>query len=520
MDKIFLDKEFDKFWEKLSNGENFSLLRYGDGERSIMVGKSVTAQEGWVAPDYVSPLGEALLTTLNLRDENIYYGISCPCCDSSAYYWYSTRIKSKNRTFANLFVNCNYKKFINQFSSLKRDAIFIGNYRAENAKIGNLNILKYYSVNDDCFSFWENEAKNMIEQIKKDYGNKNNLLYVISAGPMSEPIITSLFKNNPNNCYIDFGSSIDKYIHCKQTRPYMDENTIYASKSCYMENPKTADFDVSVVLNLYKRPEALALQLEKVQNQTLKPKEILLFQDRTDGNYEIEISTEFKEKFDVVNISKKNCGVWERFKFAQKAKSKYVCVFDDDTIPGNRWLENCHKNMLENEGLYGAIGIVFEDPTLYPKSGFFRVGWDGEIDRITQVDFVGHSWFFKKDWIEYLFEDTEDFQKFKTAAEDMCFSSQLKKYGIKTFVPPHPLTNKALFGSLPEYASKFGSSSVALWLTSSNFSKMNIALKQLLSTGWCPLIQSKPDYVARMKKDVIVSATVKKVLQQRQAAVK
>ncbi len=497
---ITLKNEYDKIWQKIECQENFVLLRYGDGERSIMRGKSVTAQEGWISPNYISKLGEDLLKTLNLTESNVYYGISCPCCDSPAYYWYSTRIDSNNKTFANLFVNSNYAKFAADFKKIKRDAIFIGNYRAQNKQIGNLNILKYYTVNDNCISFWENDADKMIEEIKKDFGNRNDLLYVVSAGPMSEPIIIELFSNNPNNCYIDFGSAIDKYIHEKQTRPYMDESTTYAKQNCWMNNPKTTDFDVSVVLNLYKRPDSLATQLEAIGAQTLKPKEILLYQDGIEGNYKIDISEELKNKFNLVKISDKNCGVWERFRLAEKAPSKYVCVFDDDTIPGNRWLENCHTQMLKEEGLFGTIGILLENPERYAYEGFFRTGWDGPLDFTTQVDFVGHSWFFKKDWLKYLFTDTEEFQQFKTAAEDMSFSAQLQKQGIKTFVAPHPINDTSLWGSLPEYANKLGNSAGALYLTSTNMEKMNCAINKLLGKGWQPLINTSPNYVKEIKK--------------------
>ena len=104
---IFLDSEFERIWKKIENNENFALLRYGDGERAIMTGKAVTAQEGWISPNHVGELGKALLNTLDIENDNFIYGISCPCCDRSAYYWYSTRIKSKNKTFANLLVNAN-----------------------------------------------------------------------------------------------------------------------------------------------------------------------------------------------------------------------------------------------------------------------------------------------------------------------------------------------------------------------------------------------------------------------------
>ncbi len=509
--KIFLNKEFDRIWQKIKNMENIVFLRFGDGERSIMLGKPVTAQEGWVSPGYLTKLGNDLLSILNINAEKIYFGISCPCCDNSAYYWYSTRLRTSSITFANLFVNCNYKRFITNFEKLKRDAIFIGNYRAENRPIGNLNILRYYLVNDDCISFWEHEAEKIIEQIKNDFGYRNDLLYVVSAGPMSEPIIMNLYKNNPNNCYIDFGSSIDKYIHQSQTRPYMDENSIYAKSNCWMYHPKTTNFDVSVVLSLYKRPENLDIQFKAFENQTLKPKEILLFKDGIEDGYKVEIPLGLKEQFNLVEVSENNCGVWERFRFAQRAKSKYVCVSDDDTIPGESWLENCHKNMLEQEGLYGTIGIILEKPEGYPQWGYFRVGWDGPLDTRIQVDFVGHSWFFKKEWLRFLFSGTQQLQKFKIVAEDISFSAQLQKQKINTFVPPHPENNIKLWGSLPNYAYSLGTSTAALSLSPLNHQKMNDAIRILLEKRWKILIQTNALYVNDVKNNLSVYFRNKKL---------
>jgi hypothetical protein len=106
IDKIFLGNEFDKFWAKIESGDNFALSRNGDGERAIMSGHHVTAQEGWKSPDYVSKLGQDLLQTLEIIDDDFFCAISCPCCDPAAFYWYITRIKNKkNITFANLWVN-------------------------------------------------------------------------------------------------------------------------------------------------------------------------------------------------------------------------------------------------------------------------------------------------------------------------------------------------------------------------------------------------------------------------------
>jgi len=285
---IKLNEEFDKFWNKIVNGENFAFMRNADGELAIIRGESVAAQEGnWKSPDFVTKLGEAIYESLNITENNAYYAISCPCCDSEAYYWYSSRIKNKNITFANLWINSNYTSFKEFFPKLTRDAVLIANYRAKGKKIGNLNILQHYMISDDCISFWEQESSQMLDQIKKEFGNRENLLFVVSAGPMSGPIIAELYRNNPNNCYVDFGSSIDEYYREAISRPYMNKGNIYAERVCWMYDPQTADFEVSVVLTLFKRPENLLKQLKALNNQSLKPVEILLFQDDIPENYKI-----------------------------------------------------------------------------------------------------------------------------------------------------------------------------------------------------------------------------------------
>jgi glycosyltransferase involved in cell wall biosynthesis len=476
-DKKYLDQEFDKFWGMLVSGINFSLLRNADGELAIMQGKAVSAQEGnWKSPDYITNLGKALYESLKIEEPNVYYAISCPCCDEPAYNWYRSRIRNKNLTFSNIWINCNFPRFKELFPSLNRDAVLIANYRAKGKSIGNLNILSHYEISDDCISFWDNEAENMIENIIKDYGRQKNLLYVVSAGPMSGPIIAKLYKNNPCNCYIDFGSSIDVYYRGYVSRPYMKKNSIYAHRNCWMHRDANIESNISVVCTLFKKPESLIRQITAINNQTIKPLEILLFQDGISENYNLDLKSPLKECFDDIKISEENVGVWGRFCYAKNAKGKYICLFDDDTIPGSRWLENCYMNMLEQEGIYGTIGIVITEKEKYPFGGHYRVGWGNPYSKKAEVDFVGHSWFFKREWLEYMFDDTEKFQEFKYVAEDMCLSFQCLKRNIKTFVPPHPYWQHEFWGSMPETAKIFGKADGSISLNKNNYILMNKAM--------------------------------------------
>lgn len=244
------------------------------------------------------------------------------------------------------------------------------------------------------------------------------------------------------------------------------------------------DAEVSVVLNLYKRPYALPLQLEAIKNQSLKPKEILLYQD---GVFEgIEIPKECKEHFDSIEISQVNKGVWERFRFAKKAKSPFVCVFDDDIIPGRDYLANCFYQMTQQGGggLYGAIGIVLQKPENYPNRDFIRLGWANPNESRVEVDFVGHSWFFKKEWLDDLFAGTESLQDFKIAGEDMGFSLALQRKGIKTFVPPQPYKKPHLWGNNPQCAKKYGDDSAALFNADESKTKYNNAMNETIKLGF------------------------------------
>ena len=68
---------------------------------------------------------------------------------------------------------------------------------------------------------------NKLDKIAKQY---INTIFLISAGPLSEVFIHKLYLVNPQNKYIDVGSSIDKYVKNKVTRDYQTntyDNTKY-----------------------------------------------------------------------------------------------------------------------------------------------------------------------------------------------------------------------------------------------------------------------------------------------------
>jgi glycosyltransferase involved in cell wall biosynthesis len=193
---------------------------------------------------------------------------------------------------------------------------------------------------------------------------------------------------------------------------------------------------ITIVLTKYKRLELFDEQYSALMNQTLKPTEVL-----------------------VCDNTEQNLGVWSRFSLALMAKNKFVCVIDDDTIPGENWLQNCYNEMMIEEGLYGTCGYTFKSNTHY-QNNYFRTGWDNPNETKVQVDYVVHNWFFKKEWLKWYWSEIAD-EKYWLCGEDMNFSYQLQKHGIKTFVPPHPVDNQTLWGSLKGW--EYGIDDVSLY---------------------------------------------------------
>ena len=207
---------------------------------------------------------------------------------------------------------------------------------------------------------------------------------------------------------------------------------------------------VSVIINCFKRPHSLKTQYDAILNQTIKPEEIFIWKNHPGDDTHFD----FSNINAAISLNNANYGVWARFAHALNTTSDYICVFDDDTIPGENWFKNC-INCIENEnnGLYGTIGVNFND--LDYKS-YVRHGWDNPNEKTEQVDIVGHSWFFHRDLLSAFWRETQP-PLSRICGEDMHFSYAIQKYmNLNTYVPPHPKDDQSMWGSQPTTAYQYG----------------------------------------------------------------
>lgn len=245
--------------------------------------------------------------------------------------------------------------------------------------------------------------------------------------------------------------------------------------------------NITVILNCYKRPEYLKEQIEAIENQTIKPKEIWIWYNAPEDREQLDLREEFgNHKIITSNYNFKFHG---RFALGLLSQTEYVVFFDDDTIPGPRWFENCLNTMKETgDAILGTAGILFKgNKNNFVYATHQKIGWNGiNSNEKIKVDLVGHSWFLRKSNLKYLFyEEPMTWDN----GEDIQLSYLALKYGgVETFVPPHPSNNQEMWGSIHSKGMKYGTDSNASWKKGSHFNLRDKVVISYRLDGWIPAI--------------------------------
>ena len=178
-----------------------------------------------------------------------------------------------------------------------------------------------------------------------------------------------------------------------------------------------------VVLTQYKRNH-LEKQLQQINNQTIKPDYLVVFQNEN----HVDISS-LKEQYEFIHIkSDYNTKYFGRFASCFNFPVDICMVLDDDIIPGDNCLKNFMEQCNELNAIIGGNGRI----GINNKNSVRKVADCNIINNYKLMDFVGHMWCFKKDWLYYMFS-VKPFTY--DTGEDMhlCFSSKIKG-GIKSYI--------------------------------------------------------------------------------------
>jgi FkbM family methyltransferase len=206
------------------------------------------------------------------------------------------------------------------------------------------------------------------------------------------------------------------------------------------EREENTKDDITVLISGFARPEYLKPQIEALNNQTIKPDKIIVLYTKPNKDFKVP----FMDGADFI-VVEDDQGLNTRFAVGLIAKTKYVCITDDDLIPGKKWLETCLNASKREDAIICGYGVRYNEAMDEASSRKF--GDHGEKNEaLEEIDMAGHCWFLKKEWLKYFWmEEPLDW----TVSDDMHLSYTIKKYiKIRLLVSPHPENNKEIWSNI------------------------------------------------------------------------
>lgn len=248
---------------KLNNLDSFALIRPSDGEHTILKGKTLTNCDAWTFKGGI--LQEQLLAAVKTVNPSLYIGIPCNTCYKP---WNCTHeiyndfvdfgVPMEQRTYANIFMNSNWKKFVSFMKTFKHGFSLI----SSGSLTGDLPIKERLVIDSKLLDNWDTvheEATTRVLDFVKDAKKK---VFCFSAGPLSKVWIPLCFSKYPDNIYLDIGSSLDHITKGQATRPYMNEGHAFQRETCvFHDTPLTRKKNLLYLCVFYNKKYIKLLQI-------------------------------------------------------------------------------------------------------------------------------------------------------------------------------------------------------------------------------------------------------------------
>lgn len=242
-------QDFDKLLLKLKNNENFAFSRASDGELIILQNKKLELSERgtfisdqlagptytfedykFFDPEQHQDFRKRLWESFQHEQQNYFVGISCPCCVGFNNSQWMKAVSGLDKslddpnyqlTWANLFVNANYPRFISEFlpELSKRKIVLICNEHA-NLENSELQIEKDFRIGRNAMI---NNIDLHLDISKwiEDNDIKDHV-FCFSASSLTNITVHELFMKHPDNTYIDIGTTLNRTFGFPLNRGYLN----------------------------------------------------------------------------------------------------------------------------------------------------------------------------------------------------------------------------------------------------------------------------------------------------------
>ena len=176
------------------------------------------------------------MTAIQTEDPNLYVGIPCNTCnlpwnctqeiyDDFIVKW---KVPLAQRTYANIFMNANYSRFIEFLRSYEKGCFVVSSGTQES----DLPIKERFLIDAKLVNRWDTDGVAETERLMRFIEGKQGQLLCFSAGPLSKVWIPQCMKHNPKNIYLDVGASLDTFTKGYTNRQYTSPTDRFAHSSC------------------------------------------------------------------------------------------------------------------------------------------------------------------------------------------------------------------------------------------------------------------------------------------------
>ena len=244
-------------------GIHFAVARYGDGELSIMSGRSYASETdigNWSISVDAKSAGYAKLMHLltdgfRLAAEHskaeleggMYAGLPFNFCAEGVGNFrrgggghddwlmeYLTRfapllsgVDPRRLVYSWQWGNHNYPhamEFVTEMAASMGELILVCNEAvAQHPAHLPLWAFTVLLVPGDGVRWMASQVDEVAQQARRLARAHHNKVFLFSAGPISNALIPLMWRANPNNTYLDFGGTLDYVLHGIQTRPFLPD---------------------------------------------------------------------------------------------------------------------------------------------------------------------------------------------------------------------------------------------------------------------------------------------------------
>ena len=151
-------------------------------------------------------------------------------CTQAIYddYTVAWKVALAQRTYANLFGNSNWARFIEFMKTYEKGFFVVTSGREPT----DLPIKERFLIDAQLVNQWDSAGEAETERLMQFIADKKGELICFSAGPLSKVWVPLCMARNPTNIYLDVGASLDRFTKGDTNRQYTTPTARFATSTC------------------------------------------------------------------------------------------------------------------------------------------------------------------------------------------------------------------------------------------------------------------------------------------------